>query len=85
MLHALTQGDTGCVAPCVKRKDGGSCFTLPRTKFEGGISPHQKEEKAKYKYVSLTKQLWLNINDLTDEKNRALMKALEESDKLRQR
>ena len=45
----------------------------------------EKEEKAKYKYVLLTKQLGLNVKHLTDEENRALMKALEKSDKLGQR
>ena len=53
--------------------------------FEEYPAHKEKEEKAKYKYVLLTKQLGLNVKDLTDEENKALMKALEKSDKLRQR
>ena len=44
-----------------------------------------KEERAKYKYMQLTRQLGLNAKDLSDEENRVLMKALEKSDKLRRK
>ena len=56
-----------------------------KTVFEEYPVYKENEEKAKYKYVLLTKQLGLNVKHLTDEENRVLMKALEKSDKLRHR